>query len=78
MKIYTAFIVLLLVLMGAQDAAAQKRNMRDSCVSTGFMAASYGYFMPGGDMYERFGNNSTIGTFAGYKTKKNNFNNLSL
>lgn len=73
MKLYTAFIAFVLVLLSTQDVAAQRRNMRDSCVSTAFMAASYGYFMPGGDMYERFGNNSTIGAFAGYKTRKNNF-----
>lgn len=53
--------------------SAQKKSIRDSVVSTAFIAASYGYFFPGGDLYERFGNNSTIGTYSGYKTKKNNF-----
>lgn len=53
---------------------AQKKNgVRDSLVSCGFVALGYGYFLPAGDLYTRFGNNSTIGTNAGYKSIKNNF-----
>ena len=37
-------------------------------MSSGFIGADYGFNLPGGDLYERFGNNSTIGAYAGYKT----------
>ncbi len=63
------------MLFASVNAFAQKKhhNMRDSIVSTGFISANYGYNLPGGNLYERFGNNSTIGALAGYKTRKNNF-----
>lgn len=69
-----AEIVVLVVLLTTGFANAQNHhNMRDSIVSTGFISANYGYNFPGGDLYARFGNNSTIGVLAGFKTRKNNF-----
>jgi hypothetical protein len=62
-----------LALVSANNASAQSRNVRDSIITTGFFAASYGYFIPGGDLAERFGDNSTIGAFGGYKSKRNHF-----
>ena len=47
--------------------------MKDSVMSTGFISATYGYHMPGGDMSDRFGDASTIGAHAGYKSTSNNF-----
>lgn len=74
MSVLRIGLAILSVVAGAGSVSAQKaRNIKDSIVSTGFIAASYGYFLPGGDMYERFGNNSTIGAWSGYKTKRNNF-----
>lgn len=72
-KFRIEIIVLLLVLTAGVCTAQKRRNMRDSIVSTGFIGANYGYNIPGGNLYERFGNNSTIGAYAGYKTRKNNF-----
>lgn len=74
MSFHRAGIVLLAVVLLSNVVNAQKkRNVRDSIVSSGFVAASYGYFLPGGDLYTRFGNNSTIGAYAGYKSIKNHF-----
>jgi len=67
-----AFSLAILVIT-TLSLSAQKRNVRDSLLSTGFVAASYGFHMPDGDLYERFGNHSTIGAYAGYKSKKNHF-----
>ena len=68
-----AVITLLCVLIVCGNLHAQKRNIKDSLQSTGFVAASYGYFTPGGDMADRFGDNSTIGAYAGYKSSGNHF-----
>lgn len=66
--------MLLILLLTAASVCAQKgRNVRDSIVSSGFIAADYGFNLPGGDLYSRFGANSTIGTYAGFKSRKNNF-----
>ncbi len=73
MRNITVGIAMLLLLFSASAQNAKKRNMKDSIVASGFIAAAYGYNFPGGDLYERFGNNSTIGAFAGYKSHKNNF-----
>jgi len=74
MKHFTVVIATLLLLTGATSLNAQKRrNMKDSIVGTAFIAADYGYNFPGGDLSQRFGNNSTIGAYAGYKTRRNNF-----
>lgn len=77
---FRVLIAVIVLLITASAASAQrvvqqkkKRNVRDSIVSSGFIGADYGYNLPGGDLYQRFGNNSTIGAYAGYKTKKNNF-----
>lgn len=65
---------MLVLLFTACVAHAQKRrNVRDSIVSSGFVGADYGYNLPGGDLYTRFGNNSTMGAIAGFKSRKNNF-----
>lgn len=70
---YRKGIAVILFFVTAFMLHAQKRSVRDSVVSSAFIGADYGYFFPGGDMYERFGSNSTIGAFSGYKTRKNNF-----
>lgn len=61
------------MLVSANSLRAQSRNVKDSVITTGFIAATYGFFIPGGDLADRFGDNSTIGAFGGYKSKRNNF-----
>lgn len=74
MRNITVGLIALVLLIGTSPLNAQKkRNMKDSIVASGFISAGYGFNFPGGNLYERFGNNSTIGTLAGYKTAKNNF-----
>jgi hypothetical protein len=70
---FSALWLMLLFLICAADGNAQSRNVRDSIVSTGFITASYGHFIPGGDLAERFGDNSAIGALGGYKSANNNF-----
>jgi hypothetical protein len=48
----------------------QKYN-RDTLTNIFAISADYGYFFPGGDLKDRFGNNSTIGPALFYKTSKN-------
>lgn len=74
MRKFRVEFVVFAILLSASIANAQKHhNVKDSIIASGFMAANYGYNLPSGDLYTRFGNNSTIGAFAGYKTRKNNF-----
>lgn len=68
----TLFSLAILVI-AVNALSAQKRNMRDSIVSSGFVSATYGYYVPGGDLADRFGNNSTIGAYGGYKSNTNHF-----
>ena len=46
-------------------------NVQDSTISSFILYAAYAYQIPGGDLSERFGHNSTIGPGLIYKTRKN-------
>lgn len=72
-KFQLEFTLIALLILTCSLSAQRKRNMRDSIVASGFISADYGYNIPGGNLADRFGNNSTIGAYAGYKTRKNNF-----
>ena len=72
-KLRLEIVLLTLVLTTGVMSAQKHRNVRDSIVSSGFISADYGFNLPGGDLYSRFGANSTIGAYAGFKTVKNNF-----
>jgi len=50
---------------------SQNNDDRDSSSNIFSISATYGYFLPGGDLKNRFGNNSTIGPAITYKTKSN-------
>ena len=50
---------------------SQKFNQEDSSSNIFSISATYGYFLPRGDLKNRFGNNSTIGPALTYKTKSN-------
>lgn len=48
-----------------------QRNIQDSVITSPHLAFSYAYQIPGGDMQERFGNNSSIGLNFHIKDKQN-------
>lgn len=65
-------LVLILVLSGfvSQYTHAQS-SISDSTISTFILQINYAYQIPGGDMAEDYGHNSTIGPEFTYKTNKN-------
>jgi hypothetical protein len=63
-------ILLILASLLYLQCFSQKLS-RDTCTNIFSISASYGYFMPGGNLKDRFGNNSTIGAALLYKTPKN-------
>lgn len=62
--------IVALLLAGSSESIAQ-RNVRDSLLFSPHISFNYAYQVPGGDMAERFGNNSAIGLAFHIKTKKN-------
>lgn len=46
-------------------------NVEDSCINSLILYVAYSYQIPGGDLADRFGHNSTIGPGFIYKTSKN-------
>jgi hypothetical protein len=46
-------------------------SIKDSSIYTPIIGASYGYYLPGGDMADRFGNNSALQLNIDFKTKYN-------
>lgn len=66
-KITLLFISFFLVFQGF----SQKYNREDSSFNIFAISATYGYFLPGADLKNRFGNNSTIGPAITFKTKSN-------
>lgn len=46
-------------------------SIKDSSIYTPMISASYGFYMPAGDMADRFGNNSTLQLNLDFKTKYN-------
>lgn len=66
-NILFAFVLMLAI---PKQTKAQV-NVNDSVISSFIVYVSYAYQIPGGDMADRFGNNSTIGPGFTYKTDKN-------
>jgi len=64
-------IIVFLILFVFSFKVFSQRTSRDSCTNIFSVSAAYGYFIPGGDLKDRFGNNSTIGAALLYKTSKN-------
>ncbi|MGE4541758.1 MAG: hypothetical protein AB7D35_10890 [Bacteroidales bacterium] len=64
------FLLIFLFILIGMISQAQKR-VSDTTVSTVLFQATYAYQIPGGDLIEFFGNNSTIGGGVSYKTDKN-------
>ncbi len=46
-------------------------NIKDSIIDMAVLGVGYGFQVPGGDLEERFGNNSNIGVKAQWKTASN-------
>jgi hypothetical protein len=46
-------------------------SIKDSSIFTPLVSASYGYYLPAGDMVKRFGNNSALQINVDFKTKYN-------
>ncbi len=67
MKKTTIIIVIIFLYL---QSFSQKHS-RDSSTNIVSISATYGYFMPGGDLKTRFGNNSTVGAAFLYKTSNN-------
>ncbi len=69
MIIKRGFCLLLLVL--AVMGLKAQSNVRDSIIGAFVPHISYSYQFPGGDIADRYGDNSTIGLGLRYKTSKN-------
>ena len=61
-------IILLILLAGGLKA---QFDINDTTLSIPMFHATYSYQFPGGDMADRFGNNSSIGGGFLYKTNQN-------
>ncbi len=68
------FIAVVLAVLFALPA--QSQNLKDSVVRCASVSLSYGFQLPGGDLAERFGPNSTVGAATFFKTRKNFFYGL--
>ncbi len=67
---FTVLVFILSTVMISKEAKSQV-NVQDSTVSTFLVYAAYAYQIPGGDLADRFGHNSTIGPGVVFKDKKN-------
>lgn len=65
----SALIFAFLLLVSASLSA--QVNIRDSCIATPLIYATYGYMFPQGDLAQQFGSNSSIGGGFMVKTKNN-------
>ncbi len=63
--------VLFVFILFAWEQAQSQISLADSIVSVPLIDMSYGFQIPGGDLSERFGNNSNMALSVYYKTKKN-------
>jgi len=72
MKKYFLFFITLVFCLTVNG-----QNIKDSIVGTSHFRIGYSYQIPGGDLADRFGNNSNIEIAFGIKTKKNSYFGLS-
>jgi hypothetical protein len=64
------FLVLSMLFFLYYNASSQV-SIKDSSIYTPIIGASYGYYIPAGDMVNRFGNNSALQLNVDFKTKFN-------
>ncbi len=69
-KYLLLFIIPLLTLFNANTIKAQS-SIKDSTVFCSMLSITYSYQFSGGDLAQRYGDNSTIGPTFNIKTKKN-------
>jgi hypothetical protein len=60
--------ILLLILLVSKFISAQV-SVKDSSIYTPYLGFSYGYYLPAGDMADRFGNNSAAQLDIQFKTR---------
>lgn len=70
-KHVSSVIIALFFLVNFSFTAKAQVNVKDTTVSAFILYVSYAYQIPGGDMSEDFGHNSTIGPGLHYKTIRN-------
>ncbi len=64
------YLLFFTIVLSTMQLSAQV-SIKDSSVSTPMISASYGYYLSGGDMNKRFGDNSSIQLNVDFKTKYN-------
>ncbi|MCD4730829.1 MAG: hypothetical protein K8R74_09535 [Bacteroidales bacterium] len=64
-------ILFISVLLSNTNSAYSQASVSDSVLSIPMFYVTYAYQFPGGDLVERFGNNSSIGGGFQWKTNKN-------
>jgi hypothetical protein len=62
------FFILFVLLSGLLKAQV---SVKDSSIYTPYIGISYGYYMPSGDLANRFGNNSAVQLDVGFKLRSN-------
>lgn len=62
---------LLLLLLLVMGISLRAQSVKDSAIALPLLGFSYGFHAPGGDLADRFGNNSDAGISFFYKTKSN-------
>jgi hypothetical protein len=63
-------LLLALFLLAVYPFAQAQVSIKDSSIYTPMIAFSYGYYMPAGDMKDRFGDNSALQLNVDFKTQK--------
>ncbi len=71
MKKYLLLILLVLVNLYSWNSLKAQGNIKDSTLFCGMIAITYSYQFAGGDLAQRYGDNSTLGPSFTIKTKHN-------
>ncbi len=64
-------VVLIIAFIFSIKMSSGQSGVRDSVIRFPYLGVSYGYYVPGGDLEERFGGASMLGMDLHYKTRKN-------
>jgi hypothetical protein len=64
-------ILSILLFLNCLPRAEAQSGVKDSSIRFCYISVDYGYYIPGGDMADRFGNNSILGGNLLFKTKRN-------
>jgi hypothetical protein len=62
---------ILLIFLAFSLSARSQVNLKDSSIAMPLLGFNYSFFIPGGDLSNRFGNSSAIGGTFLYKTRSN-------